>query len=129
MSGHTPKEDPGEIARALVEAYLSDDYATAIRYCSPELAFRIEGVQVVHGHEGLQQLMGFNAEVASDIRVEFHHVLGSGDTAALNRTTWFAVGGKRLVLEVGSFFTFHHGLVVEWTDFQDLQALERALGH
>lgn len=129
MRGHTPEDDPGGVARALVEAYVSDDYATAITYCAPDLVYRIEGVQVVEGHEGLGHLMEFNAEIASEVRVEFHHVLGSGETAAINRTTSFVVGGERIVVEVGSFFTVRHGLVVEWIDYQDMQNLERALGH
>ncbi len=129
MSGHSPTGDAGAVARALVAAVTAGDYKTAITYCSPDLLFRIVDLEMLHGHEGLRALMEFNADVASDARVEFHHVLASGEIAAINRTNSFVVGGQPLVLEIGSFFTVRHGLVVEWTEFLDLQDFERALGH
>lgn len=129
MSGHRAGVDPGEVARALVEAVFRGDFAAASTFCSPDVVLRIEGTQEVRGHEGLRHVMEFNAEVASDVRIEIHHVIGSGDTAAVNRTTHLTIGGVPLTLEVGSFFTLRDGLVVEWTDYQDMQAVTRALGH
>lgn len=129
MSGQGPSGDPGEVARGLLEAVFSGDFAAATRFCSPDLVLRIEGTQEVRGHEGLRQLMEFNAQVSSEVRIEIHHVIGAGDTAAVNRTTYLTIGGVPLALEVGSFFTLHDGLVVEWTDYQDMSAVTRALGH
>lgn len=128
--GRRPRDgDPGRVARALVEAAFSGDFEAARSYCAPDVTLTLEGVQTVRGHEGLRQLMEFNAEVAADVVLEIHHVLGSGDTAAINRTTHLAIGGTRLRVEVGSFFTFRDGLVSEWTDYQDMQNVWRALGH
>ena len=120
---------PGEVARALVEAVFRDDHAAAVSFCTPDLVLRIEGIQEVRGHEGLRHLMEFNAEVSTDVHVTIHHVLGSGDTAALNRTTFLTIGGTHVGLEVGAFFTMRDGLVAEWTDYQDMRAVTRALGH
>lgn len=119
----------GGRARALVEAVFSDDFETARSYCAPDLVLTIEGTQTVRGHEGLRHVMEFNAEVSTDVSVDIHHVLGSGDTAALNRTTHLTINGAQLRVEVGSFFTFRDGLVTEWVDYQDIQKVTRALGH
>lgn len=130
MGGQRPRAGgPGDVARALVEAALSGDFEAARSYCTPDITLTLEGVQTVGGHEGLRQVMEFNAEVATDVVFEIHHVLGSGDTAALNRTTHLTVRGERLRVEVGSFFTLRDGLVAEWTDYQDMQNVWRALGH
>jgi len=113
----------------LVEAALSGDFEAARSYCAPDITLTLEGIQTVSGHEGLRQLLEFNAEIATDVVIEIHHVLGSDDTAALNRTTHLTVGGKRLRVEVGSFFALRDGLVAAWTDYQDMQDVWRALGH
>lgn len=120
---------PGAIARALVEAVFGGDFEAAKEFCTPDLVLRIEGTQVVRGHEGLRQLMEFNEEVSSDVGVEIHHAFGSGATAAISRTTFLTIGGKSLALEVGAFFTLRDGLVAEWTDYQDMRDVVRALGH
>lgn len=120
---------PGQVARALVEAVFAGDFETARSYCTADLALTIEGTQSVSGHEGLRQTMELNAEVASDIRVHIHHVLGSGNTAAVNRTTHLVIDGSPMRIEVGSFLTLRDGLVAEWTDYQDMQQVSRALGH
>ncbi|MGN7225635.1 MULTISPECIES: nuclear transport factor 2 family protein [unclassified Dietzia] len=130
MGGRRPRDGgPGDVARALVEAALSGDFEAARSYCAPDITLTLEGIQTVSGHEGLRQLLEFNAEIATDVVIEIHHVLGSDDTAALNRTTHLTVGGKRLRVEVGSFFTLRDGLVADWTDYQDMQNVWRALGH
>lgn len=129
MSDRQPKDGPGEVARRLIEATYSGDFETVRTLCTPDLVLTIEGGQTVEGHAGLQQYMEFNAEVATDVRVEIHHVLGSGDSAAINRTTHLTIGGIPLDLEIGAFFTMRDGLVAEWADYQDLQKVHRALGH
>ncbi|MFS4490882.1 nuclear transport factor 2 family protein [Dietzia kunjamensis] len=130
MGGRRPRDGgPGDVARALVEAAFSGDFEAARSYCAPDIILTLEGSQTVRGHEGLRQIMEFNAEVASDVVLQIHHVLGSGNTAALNRTTRLTVGRTRLRVEVGSFFTLRDGLVAEWTDYQDMQNVWRALGH
>lgn len=130
MSDREPSaRGPGEVARRLIEATFSNDFETARTLCAPDLVLTIEGVQTVRGHAGLRQLMEFNAEVSTDVRVEIHHVLDSGDSAAINRTTCLTIAGIPLELEVGAFFTLRDGLVAEWTDYQDMQKVTRALGH
>lgn len=130
MRGRHPRGGgPGAVARALVEAVFSGDVDGATSYCTPDIALTIEGTQTVFGHEGVRHIMAFNAEVSSDVRIAIHHVLGAGDTAAINRTTYLTIGGVPLQLEVGSFFTLRDGLVAEWTDYQDMQDVTRALGH
>lgn len=120
---------PGEVAKALVEAAFSGDFEAARACCAPDLVMTMEGIQTVHGHQGLRHVMEFNAEVSRDVGVDIHHVLGSGNTAAINRTTHLTIGGKRIHLEVGSFFVVRDGLVAEWTDYQDMRVVTRALGH
>lgn len=130
MSDREPSaHGPGEVARKLIEATFSNDFETARALCTPDLVLTIEGTQTVRGHVGLRQLMEFNAEVSTDLRVEIHHVLGSGDSAAVNRTTRLTIAGIPLELEVGAFFTLRDELVAEWTDYQDMQKVTRALGH
>ena len=119
----------GAVARRLGEATFSNDVETARELCTPDLVLTIEGIQTVRGHVGLRQLMEFNAEVSTDVGVEIHHVLDSGDSAAINRTTRLTIAGIPLELEVGAFFTLRDGLVAEWTDYQDMQKVTRALGH
>ena len=123
------RDDAGEVARALVEATFRGDVATATSLCSPDLELRIEGTQVVRGHDGLTQLIEFNEAVSTDIRVEIHRVLSSGDTAAVSRTTFLTIGGQPIELAVGAFFTLRDGLVREWCDYQDMGEVTRALGH
>lgn len=129
MTEYGPRGGPGATARALVEAVFEGDFAAAKGFCTPDLVLRIEGSHVVRGHEGLRQLMEFNEEVSSDVRIEIHRVIGSGDTAAINRTTFLTIGGEPLSLEVGAFFTLRDGLVAEWADYQDMREVVRALGH
>lgn len=126
---HATGGHPGQVARALLEAVFSNDFETARSYCAPDLVLRIEGVQTVEGHEGLRHLMEFNAQVSTDVRLDIHHVVGDGDTVAINRTTYLTIAGQPLGLEVGAFFTVRDGLVTEWTDYQDMQEISRALGH
>lgn len=128
MSGGAGNES-GAVARALIEAVLRGDVEEAVSLTSPDLLLRIESYEDFHGHEGLREFMAFHAEVASEVVVEFHHVLSSGDTAAVNRTETVTVGGQRVPLEVGAFFTLRDGLVTEWFGYQDLRAVNRALGH
>ena len=120
---------PAAVARALVEAAFAGDFEAAVKYYTPDLEIRIEGLQTLHGHEGLRHIMDFSAEVTADIRVTIDHALGTGDTAAINRTTHMAIGGKELALEVGSFFELRDGLVCRWIDYQDLRIVSEALGH
>ena len=122
-------ENPGQVARLLLKAVFSNDVDTARSYCAPDLVLRIEGIQTVEGHEGLRQLMEFNSQVSTDVRIDIHHVLEDGDTAAINRTTYLTIAGQPLGVEVGAFFTVRGGLVTEWTDYQDMQEVSRALGH
>lgn len=129
QSGAGRGRDAAETARALVEAAFAGRYEEAAAYCTPDLELRIEGTQTVHGHEGLRHLLEFNAEVSANVRVEIHHVLASGDTAALNRTTHLTIGGRDLALEVGSFFELRDGLVCRWVDYQDMRIVTEALGH
>lgn len=128
-SQHTRPDSPGRVARSLLEAVFSDDFETARAYCAPDLIVTIEGIQTVEGHEGLRQLMEFSSQVSTDVRVVIQHVLEDGDTAAINRTTYLTIGGQSLRLEVGAFFTVRDGLVTEWTDYQDMREVSRALGH
>lgn len=128
-ASESAERGPGEVARRLVEATFSDDFETAGSLCTPDLVLTIEGTQTVRGHDGLRQLMELIAEVSTEVRVEIHHVLGSGDAAAVNRTTYLTIGGTPLHLEVGAFFALRGGLVAEWTDYQDMQKVFRALGH
>lgn len=120
---------PGEVARALIEATFAGDFESAAAFCTPDLEVRIEGTQTVHGHDGLRHLIEFNAEVSTNVRVAIHHVLGAGDTAAVNRTTYLTIGGKDLALEVGSFLELRDGLVCKWVDYQDMRIVTEALGH
>lgn len=129
MSDRQPDGGPGEVARRLIEATYSGDFETARTLSTPDLVLTIEAAQTVEGHSGLQQFMEFNAEVASDVRVEIHHVLGSGVSAAINRTAYLTIGEVPLDVEIGAFFTLRDGLVAEWTDYQDMQKVLRALGH
>lgn len=124
-----PGRGPAEVARTLVDAAFSGNHEAAAACCTPDLELRIEGIQTVHGHEGLRHVMDFNAEVSTDVRVTIHHVLASGDTAALNRTTYLTIGGRALALEVGAFFEFRDGLVCRWVDYQDMRIVTDALGH
>lgn len=122
-------EGPGKVARKLIEAAFSNDFETARELCARDLVLNIEGIQTVRGHDGLRHVMEFNAEFSTDVSVEIHHVLESGDTAAINRTVNLTIAGTPLTLEVGAFFTLRDGLVTEWTDYQDMQKVSRALGH
>ncbi|MBB1025937.1 MULTISPECIES: nuclear transport factor 2 family protein [unclassified Dietzia] len=119
----------GEVARGLVEATFRGDVDTATSLCTPDLELRIEGTQVVRGRDGLAQLIEFNEEVSTDVRVEIRRVLSSGDTAAVSRTTFLTIGGTPITLAVGAFFTLRDGLVSEWCDYQDMGEVTRALGH
>ncbi|GAA1051673.1 hypothetical protein GCM10009570_02610 [Dietzia natronolimnaea] len=123
------RDGSGEVARALVEATFRGDVDTATSLCTPDLELRIEGTQVVRGRDGLAQLIEFNEEVSTDVRVEIHRVLSSGDTAAVSRTTFLTIGGTPITLAVGAFFTLRDGLVSEWCDYQDMGEVTRALGH
>ena len=73
---------PADVARALVDAAFSGNYEAAAACCTPDLELRIEGIQTVHGHEGLRHVMEFNGEVSTDVRVTIHHVLAAGDTVS-----------------------------------------------
>lgn len=121
--------DSGRVARAFIEAVFAGDFTTACAYSSPELILRIEGQDTVEGHAGLREIMDLSADVCTDVDMRIHHVLCAGETAAINRTTRVTINGKRLTVEVGAFSTVRDGLVCEWTDYQDSQALLRALGH
>ncbi|MFI8694976.1 limonene-1,2-epoxide hydrolase [Dietzia kunjamensis] len=121
--------DPREVVRALIEAAFAGDVETAQSWCTPDVVLTIEGTQTVRGHEGLRHVIEFNQDVSTDVSVDIHHVLGSGDVAALNRTTHLTIGGVALKVEVGSFFALRDGLVAAWTDYQDMQDVTRALGH
>lgn len=127
------RQQPGgghaEIARTLVEAAFAGDVEAAAKCCTPDLELRIEGTQTVHGHEGLRQIIEFNGEVATNVRITIHHALASGDTAALNRTTYLTIAGTDLALEVGAFFELRDGLVCRWVDYQDMRIVTEALGH
>lgn len=119
----------GEVARQLVERTFRGDLAAAAALCTPDLELRIEGTQVLRGHEGLAQMMEFARDVATEVGLEIHRVLSAGDTAAITRTSYFTIGGERIELGVGSFFTLRDGLVCQWSDYQDITELSRALGH
>lgn len=126
---HERQIDPAEVVRKLIEAAFRGDVAAATALCTPDIVMRMEGTDEVHGHEGVTQLIEFNEEVSSGIRVEIHRVLAAGDTAALHRTTHLTIGGQQIALAVGSFFTLRDGLVCEWSDYQDMGEVFRALGH
>jgi ketosteroid isomerase-like protein len=119
----------GAVARALLEAVFSNDVDGAVRLCSPDLVLTLESSHTVEGHEGLRQLMEFNAEISTEVRIEIHHVLADGDTVAINRTTYLTIDGQPLSVDVGAFFVLRDGLVDRWTDYQDLREISRALGH
>lgn len=121
--------DSGDVARELIEAVFRGDVTAATALCAPDIVLRIEGTQEVSGHDGLAQVMEFNGQVSSDVRVEIHRILSSGDTVALSRTTYLTIDGQHVELEVGSFFTVRDGLVCEWSDYQDMVEVTRALGH
>ncbi len=120
---------PAEVARALVEASFAPDVEEALKYCTPDIELTLEGILTFHGHDGLRDVIEFNADVSTSSRIEIHHVLASADTAAINRTTYLTIGGKDLQLEVGSFFEFRDGLVCRWVDYQDMRVVTDALGH
>lgn len=120
---------PGEVARALIEATFAGDVEAATALCTPDVEVRIEGTQTVYGHEGLRHLIEFNTEVSTNVSVAIHHVLGSGNTAAVSRTTYLTIGGRDLALEVGAFLRLRDGLVCEWVDYQDMRIVTEALGH
>ena len=120
---------PVAVARALIEAASAGDYETAAALCTPDLELRIEGMQTVHGHEGLRHVNEFNADISTHIRVTIHHALGSGDTAAISRTVRLTIDGKDLELEVGAFFELRDGLVCRWVDYQDMRIVTEAIGH
>ena len=122
---------PADVALRLLTAAFSGDVSTARACCTPDLELRMEGTQVVHGHDGLQHVIEFHADVATDVRLDIHHVLSSreGDTVAINRTTHMCIGGTRIALEVGAFFEFENGLVCRWVDYQDMRPVTTALGH
>ena len=117
------------VARALIEAAFSGDIDGALACCAEDLEVRTEGTQVVHGYEGLRQIIEFHTELFTSVDVTMHHALASGDTAAINRTTHLVIDGKEIDLEVGSFFEFRDGLVCRWMDYQDMGIVMRALGH
>lgn len=121
--------EPGRVARAFLEAVFAGDFESARSFCTPDLQVRVEDLQTAHGHDGLRELMDFVAEISTSVKTEIHHVLGSGDTAAINRTTILTIAGRDLTLEVGSFFTLRDGRICVWTDYQDGQAVLRAIGH
>ncbi|KAA0916524.1 nuclear transport factor 2 family protein [Dietzia sp. ANT_WB102] len=123
------RSKPGQVALTFLQAVLEGDFETARAYCTSDVVLRIEGLQSTHGHEGLRDIMTFAAETSTNVRYVTHHVLGTGDSAAINRTTYMTIGGQDLTLEVGAFFTLRDGLICEWTDYQDVQSLNRALGH
>ena len=120
---------PAEVARRLIEAAFSGDFEAAAACCTPDLELRMEGTQTVYGHDGLQHVIEFNTEVSTNISVAIHHVLSSGDTVAISRTTYLTIGGRDIALEVGAFFALENGLVRRWTDYQDMRPVTEALGH
>lgn len=120
---------PGQVARQLLECTYRGDLAAASALCTPDLELRLEGTQVLRGHEGLRQMMEFASDVASEVRLEIDRVLSAGDTAAISRTTFLTINGTCIELAVGSFFRVRDGLVCEWSDYQDIGELTRALGH
>ncbi|MDV8002447.1 nuclear transport factor 2 family protein [Rhodococcus sp. IEGM 1408] len=129
MDQNGRRRESGDVARELIEAAFRGDVAAATALCAPDVVLRIEGIQEVFGHDGVAQVIEFNGQVSSDVRVEIHRILSSGDTAAINRTTYLTIGGQRIELGVGSFFTVRDGLVCEWSDYQDMVEVTRALGH
>ncbi len=127
QDGH--RADPAVVARELVEARFHGDVDTVTSLCTPDIVLRIEGSHEARGHEGVAQLMEFNREVATNVRVEIHRVMVSGDTVAMTRTMSLIVNGQALELGAGAFFTLRGGLVREWSDYLDMSELARALGH
>ena len=129
MNADDQQGETRRVITELVEAAFRGDVEAATALCAPDVVLRMEGTQVVRGHDGLRQVIEFNEEVASDVRIEIHHVLASGETAAMNRTTFLTIGERTVELGVGSFFTLRDGKVVEWRDYQDMTEVTRALGH
>lgn len=139
MSGHSDPaaeaaaqpDAPADVALRLLAAAFSGDVATAQACCTPDLELRMEGTQVVHGHEQLRHVIEFHTEVATDVSIDIHHVLssGAGDTVAISRTTHMCIAGTTIALQVGAFFEFENGLVRRWVDYQDMRPVTEALGH
>ncbi|GLB65047.1 hypothetical protein NCCP2495_29270 [Dietzia sp. NCCP-2495] len=128
-SPHT--DTPADVALRLLAAALTGDVPTAQACCTPDVELLMEDTQVVHGLEEVRHVIEFHTEVATDVRCDIHHVLTSdtGDTVAINRTIRMCIGGTRVVLEVGAFFEFEHGLVRRWVDYHDMRPVTDALGH
>ncbi|EYT65056.1 hypothetical protein H483_0102250 [Dietzia sp. UCD-THP] len=123
------RDDPAVVARALVESRFRGDVTTATSLCAPDIVMRIEGSYEAHGREGLANLIEFNHEVATNVRVEIHRIMVSGDTVAMSRTMFLDVDGQAIELGAGAFLTVRDGLVREWIDYLDMSELARALGH
>jgi ketosteroid isomerase-like protein len=121
--------DAAEVVRALVEARFHGDVTATTALCAPDIVLRIEGSHEARGREGVAHLMEFNREVATNVRVEIHRVMASGDTVAMSRTMFLTINGQAVELSAGAFFTLRDGLVREWSDYLDMSEVARALGH
>jgi limonene-1,2-epoxide hydrolase len=95
------RHDPDEIA-----AFFADD-AT----CQLVPGSRVEG------KDALRQLLAQFAGMMSEIRIDVHHQVVSGDIVMNERTDHLTVGENAMSIAICGVFEVEHGLVRAWRDY------------
>jgi uncharacterized protein len=121
---------PAEVITRLYTAFAARDHATMARCYAPDAHFSDPVFPDLRG-PAVAAMWRMLCRRATDLRLSFRDVLGSGETGSAHWEAWYTYSatGRMVHNVIDATFTFRGGLIARHVDRFDLHAWARqALG-
>ena len=122
-----PKKDPQSVVEQFYSAYRARDVEALANLMAPDVQFEDPTFRLrEHGRDAIRNLAVTLRTQYTDVTVDVHSMLVSGDSVATETTTAGVLKRKngtthRIKVRGASFFRVRNGLIEKWTDYFDFQ--------
>ena len=130
----SPAPDPAGVVNDFFDAYRARDVDRMLRLMTPDVAFEDPTFRLrAHGHEEVRKMGESLRTSYSEVAIEVHTIVVSGDDVATEQTISGVLERKdgstrRIRVRGASFFRMRGGRIAKWTDYFDFRTYSEQLG-
>ena len=116
------------IARAVFAAWAKQDHAAVLAFLHEDIEYQnMPFPDVIRGKAGMAAFMVKFGKSMSDINVDLHNIIESGDLVFHEGVETYKRKGIPVTLPYAGVFAFQDGLIIGWRDYFDVVTLEKQL--
>jgi limonene-1,2-epoxide hydrolase len=114
---HMAPTDPDAVVTALMDATLRHDPDEIAAFFTEDATCQLMPGSTVEGKDAIRALFAQFAGMTTDLRIDLHRQLSSGNVVMTERTDYFTLGDNAMALGICGVFEIEDGLVKAWRDY------------